>query len=52
MKLQGEHFRGSHLGWARLSEADSMVAAEIKLGSGQGGPRRGKLSEVLQNKTR
>lgn len=39
MRLQGERFRGSHLGWTRLSKADSMVATEIKLGSGQGGAR-------------
>ena len=38
MRLQGEHFRGSRLGWARLGKADSMVASEIKLGSGRGGP--------------
>ena len=38
VRLQGEGFRGSHLGWARLSKADSMVATEIKLGSGQDGP--------------
>ena len=38
MRLQGEHFRGSRLGWARLGKADSMVASAIKLGSGRGGP--------------